>query len=66
MKYELKPMSGTQAKRILAIVLQRLSGIEEDDMTTLELDLLHRAASNPPKRYHGAEEQINNASYRHP
>jgi len=55
-------MSGERAKKILQSLLNELSGIDEEDMTTFELGLLRKCATEPPKRYYGAENQINNAS----
>jgi len=60
MKYELERMGGERAKKILQSLLNELSGIEEEDMTTFELNLLRKCATNPPKRYYGVENQINN------
>jgi len=51
MKYELERMGGERAKKILQSLLNELSGIEEEDMTTFELNLLRKCATNPPKRY---------------
>jgi hypothetical protein len=58
MDYELQTMSGERAKRILQGLLTDLSNMEVEDLTTFELGILHKAAKNPPKRYHGAEERI--------
>lgn len=57
--YELQRMGGERAKKILQSLLNELSGIEKEDMTTFELGLLRKCATNPPKRYYGAENQIN-------
>jgi hypothetical protein len=62
MKYELQRMGGERAKKILEALLNELSGIDEDDMTTFELGVIRKCATEPPKRLFGAENQINNAS----
>lgn len=61
-KYELQRMGGERAKKILQDFLNELSGIDEDDMTTFELGIIRRCATEPPKKYYGMENQINNAS----
>jgi hypothetical protein len=54
-------MSGERAKKILEDLLNQLDGIDPDDMTTFELNILHRCAENPPKKHRGCEEEcINN------
>jgi len=60
MKYELQPMTGKQAKAILQSLLDELSKIDEKDMTTFELGILRKCATQPPQRYYGSENQINN------
>jgi len=59
MKYELQHMSAKLAKKILQSLLDELSMIEEEDMTTFELGVVKKCATKPPKRFYGAE---NNAS----
>lgn len=54
MKYKLERMGGERAKKILQSLLNELSGIEEEDMTTFELNMLRKCATNPPKRYYGS------------
>lgn len=49
MKHELKKMTGTEAKAILSDILKQLSGIAEDDLTTLELRILYKCLSEPWK-----------------
>lgn len=61
-KYELQRMGGERAKKILQDLLNELSGIDEDDMTTFELGVIRRCATEPPSRFYGVENQINNAS----
>jgi len=59
--YNLQKMSGERAKKILEDLLNQLDGIDPDDMTTFELNILHRCAENPPKKHRGCEEEcINN------
>lgn len=54
---KLKEMSGEQAKKILQGLLTDLSGIDVSDMTTFELNLIRKAADNPPKLpAHGVEQ----------
>jgi hypothetical protein len=48
MDLELQNMSGERAKKILQDLLAELSGIDVTDMTTFELNLIRRAAKNPP------------------
>ena len=60
MKYELQHMSAKLAKKILQSLLDELSRIDEEDMTTFELGVVKKCATNPPKRYYGVENQINN------
>lgn len=60
MKYQLKELSGKEAKEVLAKLLRELSGIEEDDMTTFELGVIRACATEPPERHFGQENQINN------
>lgn len=48
MKFNLKKMSGERAKEILQGLLNDLSGIDVSDMTTFELNLIRKAADNPP------------------
>lgn len=62
MKYKMKDMTGTKAKEFLASIISQLDGIDENDMTTLELHILHKAITKPPKKYYGAENQINNGA----
>jgi len=50
MKYELECMGGERAKKILQSLLNELSGIEEEDMTTFELNLLRKCATKPEAR----------------
>lgn len=61
-KYELQRMGGERAKKILESLLSELSGIDEDDMTTFELGVIRKCATEPPKKHFGVENQINNAS----
>jgi hypothetical protein len=44
--FELQEMSGDRAKMILKDLLMTLSEIEVSDMTTFELNILHRCAKN--------------------
>lgn len=60
MKYQLKELSGKEAKEILSQLLRELSGIDQDDMTTFELGVIRACATEPPKRHYGQENQINN------
>jgi len=60
MKLQLKKMTGDAAKRLLQSLLNELSGIDEEDMTTFELGIIRKATETPPKRHFGAENQINN------
>lgn len=62
-KYTLREMTEEKARRILGDLLAALEEIEESDMTTLELSVLHRCSINPPAYFQGAEHQINNAAY---
>lgn len=61
-KYELEKITGVEALVILKEILFRLSEIDEDDMTTLELAILHMCADPKPKRWSGQENQINNSA----
>ena len=47
--YRLQEMGGERAIRILQDLLAQLSMVEsDDDLTTFELNILHRCAVNPP------------------
>ena len=59
-QYVLQDMGGERAKKILEDCLAQLSIIDTADMTTFELGILHRCATNPPDEWAGAEHQINN------
>lgn len=54
-QYKLHKMSGDRAILILNDLLKSLSDIDEDLMTTFELNILHRCAENPPSRQYGCE-----------
>lgn len=58
--FRLQKMSGERAKKILEGLVNGLSGIDPDDMTTFELNLLHQCAENPPKQWRGREEILTN------
>ena len=58
MHYKMKKLSGDQAINILRSLLCRLSDIDSEELTTLELDILHLTAENPPHQHRGAEEFI--------
>ncbi len=62
MQYELEKMSGERAIEILKDLLFSLGQIDEADMTTLELSILHMCADPKPKRWYGQENQINNGA----
>lgn len=54
--YKLQEMGGERAIRILQDLLAQLSMVEsDDDLTTFELNILHRCAVNPPSQTRGAE-----------
>lgn len=57
-EYQLQKMSGERAICILESLLAELSGIEVEDLTTLEINLLQRCAVNPPPHGRGAEVAI--------
>ena len=61
MKYRLKQLTGGKAIKILEGCLLQFAGIEADQLTTLELNILSRIAENPPRIRGGAEEHILNA-----
>ena len=50
-------ISGEQAKKVLQVLLNQLSGIDVTDMTTFELNLIRRCAKYKPKNMpqHGIE-----------
>ena len=56
--YKLQDITENRAKKILRNLLIELSHIDVDDMTTFELNLLHRVAINPPKKTRGREEDL--------
>lgn len=58
MKYQLKELSGKQAKEILAKVLRDLNGIDETEMTTFELGVIRVCATQKPSRHFGVENRI--------
>ncbi len=55
MSYKLQTMTDERAKMILDDLLAQLSEMDPRDMTTFELQLLHRCASNPPSQRIGIE-----------
>ncbi len=57
--YERREMSGVTAMVIIQDLLTELSSIDVDDLTTFELQLIHRCAENPPsKQGRGCETKI--------
>lgn len=55
---KLKKMTGERAKEILQGLLKDLSGIDVSDMTTFELNIIRKAADDPPSLpAHGVEQQ---------
>lgn len=61
--FQLQEMGGQRAIRILHDIMADLSMVEsEEDLTTFELNILHRCAVNPPARTRSlAEENEENA-----
>lgn len=53
--FVLQEMGGERAIRILEELLAELSLMEPEDLTTFELNILHRCAVNPPAQTKGAE-----------
>ena len=56
--YHLKNMDDEQAIQILQNLLQQLSELDEEDMTTFELGVVHACATEPPKRKYGVDQQL--------
>lgn len=49
MKLKLKQFTEDEAKALLQSVLDELGGYHADELTTFEISLIRRFASNPPK-----------------
>lgn len=58
--YLLQRMSGERALRILEDLLTELSDIDPNELTTFELNILHRCAENPPAQTSGVEARRGN------
>jgi len=54
----LKGMSVSRMERHLESLLESLSSMEEEDLTTFELNFLRCFSENPPTRIRGSEERL--------
>jgi len=51
-------MSGDRAIMVLEDMLADLSEIDASELTTFELQLLHRVATTPPQNIHGIDPRL--------
>ena len=58
MNYQLKQMSGEDAKKILQSLLKELSGIDVDDLTGFDLGVIRQCAANYGKLPRRGKEEL--------